>query len=540
MMIARLFITITLSAMLALNVSGQYFSKAYFEDLRFGRNFGVQPIGEGVLLTTLGIIKEGTNYEEIIIGKLSENGNYQSTIEIEGNRLFITGEDVRFKNNFLYYACKDEEEVDNNYNWYFGKMTLNGDLVFEKKYKIPTPFQNYTNIYGFEFVKDDEVIIWGNGYDPSTDNVIDSVKFVWLRLDIEGNLISGPHYYRPAVEEWGIVNDAMVDIDGNLVYIYETHFWDQGYFRYIYKVNEDNSVTQLSRTFITAFNDYATFDIAIDSTFILSSPKSGVKGKLMRLIKVDRAGDTVWTSLQPKLFSDFYGFTNLDAVDNIRVSRIRTAINGDILVAGTNSYIDSFVIDNRTGTKKLVGSWNGSFMSRYTNDGKLLWNHFMVSLNDKYEGRTLSIFNINEMPDGSLIVCGAIGKRDTTKRGFNSWIMRVGPNGCFDADCSHVVNDKWWMFPDEIPTATTDLTTYLSLSLYPNPGQNTVHVSLPSSVHLPITYQVSTMLGEVVETGTQERTDFDVDMSPLPSAVYLILCRDQRGQVWYSRWVKGE
>lgn len=75
---------------MAHNVSGQYLRKAYFEDLSWGRNFGIQSIGDDVILTNLGIIKEGTNFEEIIISKVSERGNYQSTILLyyEGYKLF--------------------------------------------------------------------------------------------------------------------------------------------------------------------------------------------------------------------------------------------------------------------------------------------------------------------------------------------------------------------------------------------------------------------------------------------------------------------
>ena len=111
-------------------------------------------------------------------------------------------------------------------------------------------------------------------------------------------------------------------------------------------------------------------------------------------------------------------------------------------------------------------SYNASFIARLAPDGKVKWRHLMAPYNS--EGSALSniLFDIQEAPDGSIIVAGQL-QRDTSGFIHDAWLMRLSPDGCLNDSCDHI--QKYWRFPDTI--SLTENIQLFPLMIYPNPGQ---------------------------------------------------------------------
>ena len=91
----------------------------------------------------------------------------------------------------------------------------------------------------------------------------------------------------------------------------------------------------------------------------------------------------------------------------------------------------------------------------------------MVDIHDSGILNKILLNDMIESFDGNIIVAGDLGVKNSpgTSRPF---IMKIGPNGCFDSQCSHV--DKWWYFPPDISSTSDNQDTPDRLKVNPNPG----------------------------------------------------------------------
>ncbi len=80
--------------------------------------------------------------------------------------------------------------------------------------------------------------------------------------------------------------------------------------------------------------------------------------------------------------------------------------------------------------------------------------------------------------------------------------------------------------------------TSSSLQMIPNPGNDVINITLTDGVDFPITYEVVSMTGQKIISGTASFPSFDIVVGALTSATYIVRCSDKNGQQWYGRWVK--
>ncbi len=533
----QLLLTLILSASLALNINAQYFSRTYFESSEFG-SFNLEvnlTQSESIFISHRKNCAESPYCDGFSI--LNSNGILQNSGHLINKDIFWYSTIVR--NDTLFYAARDRDILNGNkYHWYFGMFDEGAFQINEFKFEMPLAQNEIPLIYGVELIKNDEVILWGEGLNPNGSQEIRERHLVWIRVKLDGTLVSGPLYFKPDWKDYSNVTNATTDIDGNMVFIYEVTDRLTGLWKEIYKIHEDDSITKIVKVDVETFTeDFARLAVDHNGNYIFQDIRDR-DGQYPNFLKIDRIGDVVWKETFEQLFSPLLGFEKVPNVSNFQVNSIKVASNNDVLVCGFSAIMDSLYIPNLK-KKVIVSGRNGSFMARYSPDGELRWRHFLLSANENGKARNVGIRDITEMPDGSLVVAGFLGRKDTTLVGLkDAWVMKVGPNGCFDPECSNVPGNRWWYFPEEIPTSATDLVTYDKLSLHPNPGIDKINISLPDSITYPIQYQITTMTGQTVETGVQQEQTFSLDASYLSVGAYIILCKDKSGKVWCGKWVK--
>jgi Secretion system C-terminal sorting domain len=536
-MTKQLLLTLILSAYMALSINAQYFSRTYFNDSEIGSD------GYQICKSEIGqmFISHRSNCEGHWycdgFSLLNANGILQNTNYLINKDIFFYS--TKSRNDTLFYAARDRDILDGNkYHWYFGMLDELALPLNEFKFEMPITQNEIPLIYGTELLKNGEIILWGEGLHPNGSQEMREIYLVWIRVKLDGTIVSGPHYFKPDYREWSNVTNATTDIDGNMVFIYEVTDRLTGLWKEVYKIHENDSITKIIKVDVESFqDDFPRLAIDHDGNYIFQDIQDR-NGNYPNFLKIGRDGDVVWKETFEQMFSPLLGFEKVPNVSNFKVNSIKVATNNDILVCGFIAIMDSIYIPNLK-KKVIVSGRNGSFMARYSPDGELRWRHFLLSANDNGKARNVGIRDITEMPDGSLVVAGFLGRKDTTLVGIrDAWVMKVGPNGCFDPECSNVPDNRWWYFPEEIPTSAIDLVTYEKLSLYPNPGIDKIHISLPDGIAYPIQYQITTMTGQTVEKGVQQEQNFSLDASYLSGGTYIILSKDKSGKVWYGKWVK--
>ena len=217
------------------------------------------------------------------------------------------------------------------------------------------------------------------------------------------------------------------------------------------------------------------------------------------------------------------------------MKRISTTRNGDVLCTGRAFILDSFLLQGKE--KKQFVSGNGSYIARFDKDGKVLWRHIIAPIMQNGKLRTNVIYDIKEAPDGSIITGGLITRaEDTITYVQDAWLMKLSPDGCLDDDCTHV--DTYLDLPGSY-VSVGDVKVSLPLIVYPNPGNHTLTVSVSDRVVYPLRYQLHSVTGQQVMTGTMTTPDYtSVDTDWLPAGMYIIAVTDKQGKNGTAKWVK--
>lgn len=459
-------------------------------------------------------------------------------------------------NDTIIFGMDEFNPLDSFFYWKIAKMTVQGKLLREYKFRtlhishvgIGSFGYNYPRMYGITLVKNNEMIIWGEGLDnrqPKPEKV--AYRSVFLRVGLDGSRKGDLFWFDPSDFSIRRLSDACTDIDGNMVFNYEygekieTNKYSPA--RSIYKIMPDDSIKLIAKLPIT-FLDIGLPKIAVDSQgnyYVNPIVGSGLAPgynvnypKIGFISKVNRAGDILWTSMIPPY--DYEWPAMIEATHTSEINRISTTRNGDILCTGRVFVRDSFEIVGQS--QKLYVTGNGSFIARFDTDGKLLWRHFIVPHKKNGTIRVNYIYDIQEDPDGSIITGGALERDDNDidpSFRTDAWIMRLTPDGCLTPDCSHI--EKYFDFLPEIVSVADDLGTG-KVTIYPNPGSEQINIQLAADIALPIQYQISNIQGMIVESGTQSERDITLDGSHLVSGMYIIAIRDSHGKLLSSKWVK--
>ena len=535
----RLIIIITVSALTALTVFSQHYSKHFLNESSSG-SFIYQafPINDEAIL-----FNHKSECDSILYcGGISQfNNDADYSMFFDSHTEEYTVNNLKLENDLIYISSYNASPINSKSFWFFKVFTREGEIKTLTKYEMPTPFNSYNINYGLEHVKNDEIILWGNGFDPLVQNTNDSIKIVWLRIKKDGTLISGPHYWKPSdTKQFGIATDASVNAAGNMVFIRENFDWNVGIFRCIYEIDSADQVRQITKVKANVRKyDYARMCVTKDNHLIMYTAEHNRASPLPRFYKLNYNNDTLWSLTLPRLKSPYFGVGSpQDNLNQLKVNRIRKAENGDILFCGTNAFIDS-MYNHKYKRIMLMSDLGGGFFGRISPDGKLKWVHYMVSIKNATDCNYITPNDINEMPNGDILIGGSMGTSpDTLDFTYQAWIMRVNYIGCFDNDCSHV--DKWWFFPEQFPVGTNDLTKYSNdIILFPNPFGQSVTISIPEYAVYPLQFQITNTSGQTLLVGTiVDKSHNVIETGHLQSGTYIVGIKDQKGIIHYQKGIK--
>jgi len=541
----KCFITLV-SALWALTLFGQFWSRTYFNNSIGGSTFiQLNQSNTGSVIGSANLICSN-DMSCISHLNISFHGDSSYLTERLG---FLGFRESTILRNDTIFISDNSFSADSFFCWHFGMYKISGEKIVEHTFKLlhlsnaPLGSFGYVGLknYGLTLVKNNEVILWGEGIDnrmPNPNNV--PYRSVFLRVGLDGIPKSDLLWYEYNEHKERRMSDATVDIDGNLVFAYEARSQINGVtFRFIIKLSEENNFTIIEG--IESDNAYADFPkIAVDlnGNYIFQIKVNEIlweyntHSEVPYITKMDRQGTILWSKLIPPVHKKPFDQIFSSA---FRLNRISTTSNNDILCAGTCLLSDSFYI-KPTGMITRLDKWV-SFIARFDTDGNLKWRHFLAPQKQNGELYRNIVFDIQEGHDGSIIVGGQL-ERDDDIPGFNgdAWLMRLSADGCLNNACDHL--EKYWHFPSSI-VATSNLDIN-KLSFYPNPGRDFIQVSKDEQMQFPVRYEVLDIQGQRLEIGTFiDQDNFQIEAGWLSKGMYLILIMDKTGKVWQGKWKKG-
>ncbi len=522
---------------------GQYYYKLFFEDeIKFGRAFSVVEESNDCFVFDAGIIHDSSRFESKILFKNCRILNNQILKDFSNKEVFTTllGKALKFDGeNYFYLNYDFNTSVENtdSVGWNYLVLDKDGKQLVNKKILIKpiAAAPNYS--HGIEFIKNNQVILWGSANNPDSDpNVLD-LHFIWFKLKKDGTLLSGPHYFKPIQKlRIGNTGDAGIDIDSNMVFVYDAY--DIPNEKYLFKIYEDDSVKQIIKIpYVSRDERYLPkMVLTNDNSFVVTShlPQNN---EGIEVIKINRSGNILWKQNIEVLRGDFLNWVNGINTRSLYISRIIEAKNGDIVICGGNSVADDFY-NHQTDKKEFSASTQCSFMVRISSSGNLLWKHFLVIMDTTvHKLARIALRDVIETSDGDLVFTGDYGiSMNPTK--FVPFMMKVGPNGCFDKLCSNV--DKYWYFPEGFSSSLNMQAQKESLAIYPNPGFDFVRLSIPKALlsNASLQYMITDFKGQIFMNGLIEPNNLALDTQFIPSGTYIISIMDRNGKLWYGKWIK--
>ncbi|MBK9734271.1 MAG: T9SS type A sorting domain-containing protein [Saprospiraceae bacterium] len=547
MTIDRKYVLILVSAFWALTSFGQYFSRTFYNNSEGGSAFMQLGLIESEAI--VGLSNEICSDNESCVSFLITNktGDSINNIERLGFLGFRNAMQVRNDTIFFSDATISSESV---VYWHFGMLRKNGSVIAEYKYNmihlkdvgIGSFGYNYPKNYGLTLIGNNEVVLWGEGLDKRMPN---PKKVPWrsafLRLKIDGSRLSDIIWYEQNNYPLRRMADAAMDIDGNLVFSYEiSDIMLTGFYRYVIKLNHDNTFTEIGRVKIRDFDsDFPRIVVDHDGNYIINRSYNEIlfeynsnSDRIPYITKMDREGNELWRKVVPPIYKKPFEtiWTVVFSLD-----RLSIAANNDILCTGTCNICDSFYISKTNRLEKRCGPI--SFIARFDTDGNLIWRHFIAPQKPNGDLYLNGLRDIQEAPDGSIVVCGVLERiNDQNILYTDAWLMRLSPGGCLNAECDHL--EKYWHFPDSLVATVNTLIQDLIIS--PNPGTDQISITMSDDMTMPIRYELNNISSQRVEIGSHSGgSTLTISAANLDAGMYIIRLMDRLGKIWTGKWVKA-
>lgn len=551
----RIILLLVLSVLATLHVYGQYFSKIYPPGTDYkSRIFQVIPAGDNTICSIERVCTVDALCNEIM--NVDPSGEIINGFRNIGylpayNR-------TAYRNDTIFIVAHDFNPQDSFFYWKVLLTDMDGILINEYEFPVMHFNNAYVdrrrhlpNLYGITLLKDNQALLWGEGMDKRQPNAGKSpYQSAFLRIGIDGTQKSELFWFEVSDSQRRMAN-CIADIDGNAVFHYEYRNSipvgeeKNQLFKSIYKILPNDSIVLINRNIVTLILDDIPC-IAVDhqgNYFINPKYYRGVlegygaqMSDVAWLSKITPDGQKVWEQpIPPTVITN----KNREYTNLYRMKRISTCANGDILCAGGVFVYDSTYNHVSQQMDLLTGFC--SFIARFDTEGNVLWRHIIVPYKDNGEFRACQINDIREADDGSIIVGGELERSHITRLvpySADAWLMKLGPNGCFDDDCTNI--DKYWRFPWEVSGVDNQAVQKISsITAIPNPGSHQVQLDFADQVVYPVYYDVVSVTGASYITGTMMTpSDRTIDAGWLASGMYIIYIRDKSGQIGSVKWVK--
>jgi hypothetical protein len=187
-------------------------------------------------------------------------------------------------------------------------------------------------------------------------------------------------------------------------------------------------------------------------------------------------------------------------------------------------------------------SWDSLRHQDFCNKGNYITPHFLPSM-------FIYWYRDPEFVQDPPYVCLAehssftINNFHTNNNGFVDYIIDIESDGKIDSIFALVFYphlQDLFLSPCRGTVDTKDVPDKdTMISVYPNPGNHTLTVSVSDGVVYPLRYQLHSVTGQQVMTGTMTTPDYtSVDTDWLPAGMYIIAVTDKQGKNGTAKWVK--
>lgn len=214
----------------------------------------------------------------------------------------------------------------------------------------------------------------------------------------------------------------------------------------------------------------------------------------------------------------------------------------EVSCSNTAAHIEAECYDDMLGIQ-TEGSSEGTKNIGWINDGD--WTKYndidlteMNSVETRVSGKTSgSIIEVRlDAPDGELITEISVSNTN----GNQNWVTtdKVGMNAVsgihdvylvFRGEEGYLFNVNYLEFGESIVTATSGIFKNQEVTVFPNPFNNRITVSINNSIDNKV--EVLSLLGEVIfKTNTSQET-LEVDLNSFKSGVYMVRVTNENGVV---------
>jgi hypothetical protein len=491
-------------------------------------------------------------YNMIIVSKELDSIKYFGLNNKYTNDLAITINDT------VYSVRRHHNDSLQWVEFIISKHTSSGVKFFERTYPI-LPYEyvgKCTNqsaqpiIYGLTALPTGQIILYGEGMDkrlsyPGGPCYQTFLLRYYIRSDSVGDLI----WYEPGPSRFKRVGVGKSDIDGRFIFSQQyDHLMQYSIYNYINKLNDDNTISTLTKVNIRDSDNRAIFDIDSLGNFFMNCGKWGSEiqeqysfgGYMPTVAKIDRKTNIEKYRVE---IPPYYAKLPNDLLDSptsqMYIWNIQSLKNGDVLVIGRFTHHGNFYIKSKNMTEERWVS--SSWIARLDSLGHKKWAHYAL-LEDESGPLAFSIGKFYEMDNGDLLFSASKAKKSVDGLIINSdlaiLVGRLNSEGCFDDDCSHV-GKYFWTLPSLI-SGTNEHSPMLDIILYPNPASEKLSLSVPENAQFPLRYEITDISGRKIEYSEviSPSNVIEIAVDQYQPSIYILTLVDNKGQGWQSKWVK--
>lgn len=212
-------------------------------------------------------------------------------------------------------------------------------------------------------------------------------------------------------------------------------------------------------------------------------------------------------------------YPDIDEVEKRQVNNMFPAANGDAFLVGT--YYDF------TG---ITESREYGYLARLGPLGEVRWERKILDERFTLLAESKYFVDLEELPNGDLVVVGEMDVRLGTGRDPAVWLLRLDSMGCLSPNCG-----EWQVITDTQEPAVPDVA---QLQVWPNPATGQCHLKLPVGPHW-VALTLHDALGQVLRQQPIASGDSQPQLSllGLPPGIYTTTVTAADGQQVVGRLV---
>lgn len=492
---------------------------------------GIQTKKDTIFIQATGVCDPGTSNSRGCYYMLSFIEDNKKTYILDRRSSFASARPSVVSNDTIYTFGVDYRNLPDIYTLKVFKMNFNADSLGQITYLIK---QNTYTSAECILLKGDYIYLNGN-----IDNDKGDRSIYVLKMDKAGNVLRDERFtdfvHPPKYRLENLSRNLVETSDGNMA-ISSAYVKDDMMYVGVCKFDDEfNTIWQrylpVFGSALSLYNPWS-FMVATQDTGLVISKEINLrdslywpapnpdkyKGKeevVVTLTKLDKDGLIAWSDT---LFTDVYPGKTYGPYKTIK--KLYACNNGDILCIGDYNC-------------RICDLDNQAWLSRYTKDGKMKWDHVYSNPSIAPSGSGTFFMDAKETENGDIICTGSI---DDVNAWHNdkqyTWLLRLDSMGCYTPGCT--ISDT---LDQIIITASEEIIVNVSgkVAIYPNPANNVINISVPEGFDAEKAEVFDIMGQRVLILGSQID---EIDVKTLKIGLYIIVLKDKSGRFVLARFIK--